>query len=106
MNERSNDLNDRLRAAGFQHSFNCFGHGWGHCVICHSDVEVQYPEEKDKKCPGPRQKRPVTSGLEYDCCSILTADDWKKIDAVLDAMREKRIKEFDDRIARGNEGDN
>lgn len=102
MENWNNDLNDKLRADGFQHNFGFFGHGWGHCIVCHSSVEVQYPEENDKVCLGPMPKRLIFSGLEYDCCSQLTNEDWKKINA----MKEKIIKDFNDQIESKNKDNN
>lgn len=92
--DKSKDLNQRSQENGFTHQFGFFGHGWGHCVVCHFSVDVQYPEEYEKKCPGPRPKRLLFPGLSYDCCSQLTDEDWKKIDA----MEDKFIKSFMDEM--------
>lgn len=47
------ELLKRLRDEGFQHEFVFFGHGWGHCKVCHGRFEVQYPSDRDKICRGP-----------------------------------------------------
>ncbi|MEK7087105.1 MAG: hypothetical protein AAB958_00180 [Patescibacteria group bacterium] len=97
MENRRDELNMKLREDGFTHNFESFGHdGWGHCVVCHSTVDVNYPENNDKECPGTRPKRIMLTGLEYDCCSKLTSEDWKKIKA----MEEKIVKEINDQIER------
>jgi len=97
--KRVEESKKRLRDAGFEHDFVFFGHGWGHCGVCHSTVEVQYPEEIDKKCSGPRPKRLIITGLEYDCCSRLTKEDCEKIDA----MKKKTVEEINERIEKERE---